>query len=110
MTLMRKSLIKSAIFLFGVFLAGHNWATKVQFPNPKLLLMPPNAQGERLYFVLLRTDFVRALGDAGEAPAVHPRDMRPTDDGRAWHRPDTRKMVRFLEREYQITAIAMTSW
>jgi len=107
---MRKSLIKSAIFLFGVFLAGHTWATKVQFPNPKLLLMPPNAQGERLYFVLLRTDFVRALGDAGEAPAVHPSDMRPTDDGRAWHRPDTRKMVRFLEREYQITAIAMTSW
>ena len=107
---MFKPIVKAVIVALGVLAAHDSAATKLQFSPPNVPLAQTNANGDHLYFVLLRTDLVRQLGDAGEAPPILPSDMRPTDDSRAWHRADTRKMVRFLEGELGFSAITMTSW
>jgi hypothetical protein len=73
-------------------------------------LLPPALNGDRLYLILLRADMIRNLGDEGEAPPLAPRDPRNAADFRAWHRADTRKMVRVIERDYGISAVAMSSW
>lgn len=79
-------------------------------PTSGTALAPTNQAGDHLYFVLLRTDKVRELGDSGEAPPVNPRALKPNDDPRAWHRADVRKMVKLIEADYGISAVNMTSW
>jgi Subtilase family/F5/8 type C domain len=107
---MLKPIVKALIVALGVISANDVSATKLQFPSPKATLASPNANGDHLYFVLLRVDLVRELGDVGEAPPIPPSEVRPFDDSRAWHRADARKMVRLLEGEYGFSATTMTSW
>lgn len=106
---MLKPIVKAVIVALGILAANDVFATKLRFPQSNAPLVT-NANGDHLYFVLLRADFVRELGDAGEAQPIPPSEMRPTDDPRAWHRADARKMVRSLEGDYNFSAISMTSW
>jgi Subtilase family/F5/8 type C domain len=107
---MFKPILKAGIVALGILIANDGYATKLQFPSPKATLAPTNENGDHLYLILLRADYVRELGDAGVPPPIAPSDMTPTDDPRAWHRANARKMVGLLEQEYAFSANSMTSW
>ncbi len=66
--------------------------------------------GNQLYLVML-DEGVAAATDAGdEPPARSTRDPANSQDFRGWHRPNVRKLVKELERDYGVQARSMTSW
>lgn len=73
-----------------------------------------NEKGESLYTFNLN-DAALATSVSKKSLAVEPKrkkisELDENDDFRSWQSPEMRVAVRAIEREYGITAVAMTSW
>lgn len=67
-------------------------------------------QGRRNYVITIDESYMNARGSGDEPPARHPEDERNAVEWRGWHRPETRRVVKELEKAYDIKALTMTSW
>ena len=69
-----------------------------------------DGSGRKLYFIFLTKGSVNDQSAGMELPARTPRDLQNLIDFRGWHKPQVRALVRALEAQYQIEAVAMTSY
>ena len=69
-----------------------------------------NEQGEGQWWIRLNEGVVLATDARDEPPRRAFRAPENLTDFRGWHKPQVRKLVRELEREYGVTAISMTSY